>query len=206
MKVKKEKVPKKPSRILFEMFCIFAAGIVLFILTKFIPVKHPTPDFDPDPSILDELEEEESLNFLENLDGPYDVVSVTDGDTFSVNINGEKTKIRLIGVNTPESVAPDEDRNCEEGKVASREMKSLLNGKKVYLEFDKEREDKYGRTLAYAYLEDGTMINKYLLEKGYAEVMTIEPNTKYAAEFSSIENAARKNQVGFWTNPQCWEK
>ena len=119
--------------------------------------------------------------------GPYDVVRVVDGDTIIVNIDNNETRVRLIGVNTPESVHPDETKNTEEGKTASDFTKNLLKNKKVYLEYDVDEEDDYNRTLAYVYLDDKlTMVNKLLIEKGYAEPMTVEPNTKYALEFEFL--------------------
>lgn len=128
-----------------------------------------------------------------DLEGPYDVVRVVDGDTVRVNINGEETKVRMIGVNTPESVASDESRNTPEGEVASEYTKSLLEGKQVYLEYDEERYDKYGRTLAYIYLDDGkTMVEELLLEGGYAEVMIIPPNDRYETRFRDIAEEAPK--------------
>ena len=66
----------------------------------------------------------------------YKVISVTDGDTFKINYNGKETKVRLIGVDTPESVHPDKEKNTEYGKQASNYTKSLIENKTVKLEFD----------------------------------------------------------------------
>lgn len=131
--------------------------------------------------------------------GAYKVVRVVDGDTFVVDIDGTETKIRLIGIDTPESVHVDESRNTEEGLVASDFTKALLKDESVYLEYDVSTTDKYGRTLAYAYLSDGeTMINALLLSEGMAQVFTVQPNCKYADVFLELENNARNNGVGFW--------
>lgn len=130
--------------------------------------------------------------------GEYEVVSVTDGDTFQINYNGTKTKVRLIGVDTPESVHPDSKKNNEYGKQASNYTKSLLEGKTVKLEFDVLPTDKYGRLLAYVYLENGEMLNEKLLKEGYAQVATYPPNVKYVENFKSIQKEARENKVGFW--------
>lgn len=132
------------------------------------------------------------------LHGAYEVLYVKDGDTFVVNIAGEEITVRLIGVDAPESVHRDENKNTEEGKVASAWMKELLQDADIYLEYDKDRQDDYGRTLAYAYLEDGRMINKLLLENGLATVMKIKPNTKYANVFHRLQTQAQKAGVGFW--------
>ncbi|MCQ2748945.1 MAG: thermonuclease family protein [Clostridia bacterium] len=103
----------------------------------------------------------------------------------------------MIGINTPESVAEDESRNCEEGVIASDYTKDLLTGKEVFLEYDEEEKDQYDRTLAYVYLEDGEMVECLLLEQGYATTMYREPNTKHADLFSDLMKKAKKNKEGF---------
>ena len=131
--------------------------------------------------------------------GPCDVLYVIDGDTLMINIDGIETKVRLIGINTPESVSYDESRNNYYGKKASDYTKSLIEkDNKVYLEYDEEKQDKYGRDLAYVYFKDGQMLNYILLQKGYAQTMTIAPNTKHSAEFKEAETYAKNYKVGFW--------
>lgn len=130
----------------------------------------------------------------------YKVVEVIDGDTFYVEMNGKKEKIRLIGVDTPESVHKDKSKNCEEGKIASAFTKGLLKDKEVYLDFDVSPTDKYGRYLAYVYMEDGQMLQDILLENGMAKVMTIQPNTKYANHFLEVQKTAQEKNAGFWEN------
>lgn len=145
---------------------------------------------------------EKNANILNNTDinnlNKYEVISVTDGDTFKINYNGEEKKIRLIGVDTPESVSPNKEKNNNYGKEASNYTKGRLEGKYIFLEFDVQQTDKYGRFLAYVYLEDGTMYNKELLEKGYAQVATYPPNVKYVEVFEEIQKKARENKIGFW--------
>lgn len=129
----------------------------------------------------------------------YDVVRVVDGDTIVVSVESEEVKVRLIGVDTPESVHEDETKNTAEGKEASEWTANLLTGKQVYLEYDVENEDNYGRTLAYVYLDDGkTMVNRLLLENGLAQVMTVQTNSKYADEFYDLQVVAREAGKGFW--------
>lgn len=123
------------------------------------------------------------LASLDNkLEGPYYVVRVIDGDTFVVRINDENIRIRLIGVDAPESVHVDKTKNTEEGKKAALFLKKLIENKKVYLEYDIKRKDKYGRTLAYAYLDD-EMINLILIREKNAEILFISPNYKYEDKF-----------------------
>lgn len=127
------------------------------------------------------------------------VTEVVDGDTVRVKMkNGEIKKVRMIGVDTPESVHSDSSKNCEEGKIASDYTKSLLTGKNVYLEYDVDIEDNYGRTLAYIYLEDETFVNGLLIEKGYAKTMSIKPNVKYEGLLKQKELKAQLSNIGFW--------
>lgn len=136
----------------------------------------------------------------------YTVEYVIDGDTFIVSMDGYSTKIRLIGVDTPESVASDAylqssgKENTVEGKEASNFTTDLITGETVYLEYDTDKTDKYGRTLAYVYLDENkeTMLQDVLLEKGLACTLTVKPNTKYAAHFAEIEAQAKENGAGFW--------
>ncbi len=118
----------------------------------------------------------------------YDVVRVVDGDTLIVNYNDVEERVRLIGIDTPESVHSDEAQNTEEGVVASEYTKSLVEGKQVELEFDVELRDQYDRMLAYVYV-DGVMLNKTLLEEGYAEITTYPPNVKYLDDYNAIMNS-----------------
>lgn len=132
------------------------------------------------------------------LEGWLEVKRVVDGDTFWVKDGTEKgAKIRLIGVDTPETVHPRKPVEYY-GREASDFVKSKLKGKKVRLEFDVTEKDRYGRYLAYVYLEDGTFLNAYLVENGYAKVMTVPPNVKYADEFVALARKAREAKKGLW--------
>ena len=134
----------------------------------------------------------------------YNVIRVVDGDTIIINKDDAETKIRLIGVDTPESVATGNNayKNCEEGKIASEFTKSLLDGASVSLEYDVSPQDKYGRDLCYVYLEDGKMLNELLLEKGYARLMTVPPNVKYVEEFTKIQKTSQEMSEGFWNSEE----
>lgn len=151
-----------------------------------------------------EIAEDEARKFTESLT-KVTVVRVVDGDTYVVNLDGNETKVRLIGVDTPESVASQEylDRtgkeNTEFGKDVSSYMKDMLSeGSTLYLEFDVDKYDKYDRVLAYAYFEDGEMVQEHLLKKGFARVMTIEPNVAHSERFVELEQEAMNNGVGMW--------
>jgi micrococcal nuclease len=142
-----------------------------------------------------------SCNSNNKGEGSNDYMSIkkfVDGDTFWVDDGSEKgLKIRLIGVNTPETVHPQKPVEFY-GIEASNYIKEILDGKKVRLEFDVSEKDRYGRTLAYVFLKDGTFINAELLKNGYGRVMTIPPNVKYAEYFVELEREARENNRGLW--------
>ena len=118
-----------------------------------------------------------------------------------MDIDGVETRVRLIGVDTPESVAPSTYRkdNTEEGKTVSEIVKDKIKeGDTLYIEYDVGKTDKYSRTLAYVYFEDGTMVQDWLLENGYANVATYAPNVKYADHFVELAHTAAENKVGLW--------
>ena len=130
-------------------------------------------------------------------------IMAKDGDTYVIKLDssGQEITVRLIGVDTPESVAPDDyyKDNTAEGKDVSAIVKSKLHeGDRLTIEYDVQTEDKYGRTLAYVYTADGKMIQDWLLENGYAQTMTIQPNSKYAEHFAEVQHTAAENKVGLW--------
>lgn len=128
-----------------------------------------------------------------------EISKFVDGDTFWVkHADGSEEKIRLIGINTPEARNTGRTQVEYFGKEASAYLKTFLTGKKVRLEYDVQRLDRYKRTLAYIYLEDGTFLNAHLVEKGYATVATYPPNVKYATHFLDLERKARSGQKGLW--------
>ncbi len=123
------------------------------------------------------------------------VVRVIDGDTIQVCcMFGDRVTVRYIGIDTPETHHPM--KGVEHyGTEASEANRKLVDGKTVRMEFDVQQFDKYGRILAYIYLEDGTFVNAWLVENGYAMVMTFPPNVKYEALFLRLQREARK---GLW--------
>jgi micrococcal nuclease len=135
------------------------------------------------------------------------VSRVIDGDTIKLS-GGEH--VRLIGIDAPESrynkkLVRDSKRSSKDmdtiiamGKKATDFVKDLVQGRTVKLEFDVEKHDKYGRLLAYIYLEDGTFVNARIMEEGYAQVMTIPPNVKYADQFLKLQKEAREKNKGLW--------
>lgn len=124
------------------------------------------------------------------------VRKVVDGDTIVVT-GGER--VRLIGVDTPESVTPDRPVGCF-GKEASRFTAHVLPpGTSVRLVGDVEQRDRYGRLLAYVYRQaDGLFVNAELLRQGYAQLLTIPPNIAHTDEFTAIARQAREGSQGLW--------
>jgi len=122
------------------------------------------------------------------------VKRVVDGDTFELS-SGEK--VRLIGVDTPETVKPNTPVQPY-GKEASDYSKELLTGQKVTLKFDVGIKDKYDRLLAYVYMPDGSFVNEKLVREGYARIMTIPPNVAHADLFLEAEREAREQNRGLW--------
>lgn len=136
--------------------------------------------------------------------GLYKVVKVIDGDTLTVSQEGVETTLRLIGINTPETVDPRKPVECF-GKEASNKGKELLSGKSVKLEFDstQSKVDKYGGTLAYVYRDDGLFYNKYMIEQGYAYEYTYDTPYKYQQEFKAAQIKAKSEQKGLWSPSTC---
>ncbi len=138
------------------------------------------------------------------------VVKVVDGDTLAVNVAGEEKRVRLILVDTPESVHPDESRNTEYGKMASDFTASQIKaGQTIYLQKDVSETDKYGRLLRYVWIDAPAdveneseirvkMYNAKLLLEGYAQIATYPPDVKYADIFTNFQREARESDKGLW--------
>jgi micrococcal nuclease len=124
------------------------------------------------------------------------VTRVVDGDTVEVRFGGREEDVRLIGVDTPETVKPGTPVQCF-GRQASSFSRQLLEGRRVRLVFGVERRDVYGRLLAYAYL-GGRMANATLLRRGLARTLTIPPNDRFAERFSRLETSAARAGRGLW--------
>lgn len=129
----------------------------------------------------------------------WSIMRIIDGDTFVIHDGSKKgTKIRLIGVDAPETRRIQNKEIGHFGKEAKAFLSEIIAGKKVKLEYDVTKYDRYKRTLAYVYLEDGTFVNAELVKQGYAMVMTVPPNVKYADLFVKLQKEARENNRGLW--------
>jgi micrococcal nuclease len=126
------------------------------------------------------------------------VTRVVDGDTVVVRLDGRLERVRLIGIDTPESVRPGTPVQCY-AKAASAETEHLLAGRPVRLRFDAERRDRYGRLLAYVFRnDDGLFVNAALVEGGFARTLTIPPNVAHAGLFARMAGDARRHRRGLW--------
>ena len=124
------------------------------------------------------------------------VVGVVDGDTVDVAWDGRRERVRLLGVDTPESVTPDRPVGCF-GPEAAAFTERRLQGRTVRLEFDRERRDRFGRLLAYVEV-DGRRFNDELLAGGYARLLVIPPNGRHARIMLDRELEARSAARGLW--------
>ncbi len=140
------------------------------------------------------------------------VLRVIDGDTLKIIYNGDKENIRLIGIDTPENrINKKSQRDAKRsgrdlktitamGRRAESYVKNLIKkGDTIIIEFDTQKRDKYRRLLGYVYLSDGKMLNEEIVKAGYAQLMTIPPNVKYADRFRKAYREAIINKTGLWS-------
>ena len=170
----------KKILIVFSLFLLFVMLIKSEILQESV-VPYPVEDFSGDVAYL--------------------VLRIIDSDTVEIDYRGEVTDVRLIGVDTPETVHP---RKAVEayGKEASNFTRNLLLGESVYLRFDGEQTDRYGRLLAYLYrAPDGLFVNLEIVRQGYGHAYTDFP-FKHLALFRHYGTKAREAGKGLYGTPQ----
>lgn len=135
----------------------------------------------------------------------YQVLRVTDGDTIHINYNGKNKKVRLIGLDTPETKDPRKPIQCF-GREATAKMTELAENKNIRLEFDKTQgeRDKYGRLLAFVYSEDSKNLAYEMIRQGYGNEYTYNSNPyKYQNEFKEAARKAREENKGLWAENTC---
>jgi micrococcal nuclease len=161
-----------------------------------LPALSPTEEQSSIPQPEVKQESNSAQNPTRDL---FKVTEVVDGDTIKVSTIGT---LRLIGIDTPETRDPRKPVQCF-GKEASNKAKELLSGKKIYLEYDPANKiDKYGRTLAYVYREDGLFYNAEMIKQGYAHSYVQFPHPRLD-EFNTYQQEARENNRGFWATNTC---
>ena len=155
--------------------------------------------FSPSPTSTPQPPDGQVLSSTE-----YDVIRVVDGDTIVIKKDGKNQTVRLIGINTPESVDPRRPVECF-AVEASNYAKQLLTGKKVTLETDPTQDtyDRYQRLLAYVYLESGEHINLTMIQKGYAYEYTYNEPYIYQSAFKEAQQQAQHEQRGLWNPNAC---
>ena len=126
------------------------------------------------------------------------VEHVVDGDTIDVRIDGHRERVRLIGINTPETKDPRKPVECYGPEASALTTMLLPPGTAVRLERDAEARDDYGRLLAYVRRSDGLLVNLELARQGAAEVLSIRPNTAYADLIGTAVDEARRARRGLW--------
>jgi micrococcal nuclease len=128
----------------------------------------------------------------------YAIQQVKDGDTFTAMVGHHEITVRMLGIDTPETVDPRKPEQCY-GKEASNKTKELLTGKMVRLKLnpDREEKDKYGRYLAFVYSGE-VFLNEFLLEEGYAREYTFGKPYMFQKEFREVEGMAKEAKRGLW--------
>ncbi|MEI6352545.1 MAG: thermonuclease family protein [Candidatus Nomurabacteria bacterium] len=165
------------------------------------------------------IQNEVDQKFLSSLNFEYKIVKVVDGDTLDIErIDGEKVlgikdteSVRLLGINTPETVDPRKPVECF-GKESSNYLKNIASGRDVAIELDSTQGnlDRYGRVLAYVYIKkEGVkdqnifMLNSDMIKNGYAYEYTYELPYKYKDEFKMLETVSKNNHIGLWSPKTC---
>lgn len=134
----------------------------------------------------------------------YRVTHVVDGDTVDIERDGVTIRVRLLGINSPESVDPRRPVECF-GKEASRYAKNILDNQEVLLVTDPSQGmlDKYGRTLAYVFLLDARNFNQQMIAEGYAYEYTYNKPYRYQYAFKQAEYATQREEKGLWASTTC---
>lgn len=132
------------------------------------------------------------------------ILDVVDGDTAKVDIEGKVYTVRMLGIDTPESVHPSKPVQCF-AKEATHRARQILNDQVVILEFDPSQGllDKYDRLLAFVWMNEKAMYNSIMIAEGYAFEYTYNTPYKYQREFREYERIAREQKVGLWSPKTC---
>ncbi|KKW19209.1 MAG: Micrococcal nuclease [Parcubacteria group bacterium GW2011_GWA2_51_10] len=190
---------------------------VLFLIALIAPKKEPAATIPQESAVATAIQSQRSADVgiyeiptsdaSDKKSRSYPVTKVVDGDTVVVNIDGKNTTLRLIGLDTPETADPRKPVQCF-GEEASQRAREILTGNSVQLEMDPSQGelDKYGRTLAYVFLEDGTFFNKLMISEGYGHEYTYNLAYKYQKEFREAEYDAQENKRGLWSDTACMQE
>ncbi|MCX7710647.1 MAG: thermonuclease family protein [Clostridia bacterium] len=178
-----------------------ALAAVVYFFGGFSSVKTDTPQEISKTEIPARIAEVSKNDLAPNAYIEAEVTKVTDGDTLEVKYKGKTQKVRLLCVDTPESVKTNVQVQPY-GKEASEYTKQKVLGKKVKLVFDKGLRDRYGRLLAYVIINDQYFLNADLVRAGYARVEIVSPNSSQSEYFKNLQQQAVKDQKGIWGLPE----
>ncbi len=167
-------------------------------------VKFPAPNHSIQPVVSQSATSSGQNTNLKTSRTLASVIRVIDGDTIVANIGGKLTRVRLIGIDSPEVVDPRKSVQCF-GEEARNEAEMLLAGKNIFLEKDPSQGDydKYGRLLAYVFTADGDNFNELMIENGYAYEYTYRLPYKYQSDFKASQREAERLQKGLWNPEVC---
>lgn len=127
------------------------------------------------------------------------IVKVIDGDTVDVSMSGHTERVRLIGIDTPETKKPNTPIECFGPEATERTKELLPDGTPVLVQRDVEARDPYGRLLGYVYrTSDNLFVNQDLMINGFARPLSIAPNTAFASEFATLAQTAQNSKIGLW--------
>lgn len=175
--------------------------IILFLLCSILSCQSKSSkrnNFDHSKIDQNEVLSKKNNQIVSSNTEVYYVYKVVDGDTFyCYDMNKNELKVRLIGIDTPETRNRFKKKKGYYGEEAKKYLTNFILNQSVKLEFDLDKYDQYNRVLAYAYLGD-KFINAELVKHGYARIMTIQPNSKYAELFYDLQINARENKIGLW--------
>lgn len=190
-----------------KRFWIPLLTIIILIVTisylLYIPLKQ-----NQSSNFLSRLRAEKLIRTIDDVpENTYPVVKVIDGDTIDVLVENQTVRVRLLGINSPESVDPRRPVECF-GKEASHYLKNILGDSIVRLEKDRDKPDadEYGRWLRYVYMND-IFINRDMIVNGYVYAYTYHNERyRFQNEFNDAEKSARESQIGLWNKDTCGGK
>lgn len=187
------------TKLMFKRF-------IIWFIVAFILITVQAGFFSNNAPSLENIAEKTVPQTTGSTSTPAIVTRVVDGDTVIVLANGVSEKVRLIGVDTPETVDPRKLVECF-GKEASAFTTATLINKNITLESDltQSDRDKYGRLLRYVFLSDGTLVNKLIIAEGYGHEYTYDVSYKYQSEFKQAQTSANESKKGLWADGACAE-
>jgi micrococcal nuclease len=176
----------------------FIFSLIVFLLLVFYQRLSPTEQV-----LSEKIQPSPSVKIEQATKQEAQITRVVDGDTIEVLLNGSKEKVRVIGINTPETVDPRKPVECF-GREASNFAKGFLANQIVSLESDptQQERDKYGRLLRYIFVNE-VDFGKLMIEQGYAHEYTYDLPYKYQLEYKEAEKEAREGKVGLWKSTSC---